>query len=328
MSFKVVIEPSNLQFIAPANETLLNAALSHKLNLPHGCKNGDCAACKCKINSGTVNLNDFNPRALTTLEIEQGFTLLCKAYPNSDLTLELPGFNNNFPIKTLPAKIESIDKHGTVAVIKLKLPANQRFDFYAGQYIDIIYAGKNRSYSIANSPTNKGIIELHIRYRRGGIFSAAVWEQLNPGQILRFKGPLGNFTLSNTKQPILMVCSGTGFAPIKSILEYMLDGKNERLVHLIWANYTPDDFYLTELLHQWQQTLKLKLTLCVDANAVAGYFQGLVTTYIEENFPTLQEYEVYACGNPSMIASLYQLATQQLHLEKANFYSDIFTPST
>ncbi len=327
MSFKVSIEPSNIKFVATANETLLNAALQNKINLPHGCKNGDCAACKCKISSGTITMDSYNPSSLTTEELERGITLLCKSYPTSDLTLELPGFTNTFPIKTLPAKIETISKHGTVAVLTLKLPHNQVFDFYAGQYIDVIYEGKNRSYSIANSPAQKGIIELHIRYRQGGIFSEAIWDKLKVGQILRFKGPLGSFTLANTDKPILLVCSGTGFAPIKALLEYMADTGIKRQINLIWGNYTPEDFYLTELFTSLKPALDLKITLCVNQQSRDGYINGLVTTYVEENFSNLANFEVYACGNPAMIESLYNLTTQQLHLEKNNFYSDVFTPS-
>ena len=326
MSFKVTITPSNLEFNTESSENILNSALNAKINMPHGCKSGTCAACKCKVTNGEVSLEEYNNAALSDEEKAMGYTLLCKSHAKSDLTVDLPGFVNGFPIRTLPAKIEAIDKIGTVAILKLKLPANQTFNYYAGQYIDIMYAGKNRSYSMASSPTSLGV-ELHIRYRQGGVFSEAAWNELKVGQILRFSGPLGNFTLKNSDNPILMVCTGTGFAPIKSIIEYMLATKNQRSVHLIWGNYNLADFYLTEILEEWQQKLNLKVTLCINEDAPQGYYNGLITDYIVANYKDLQDYEIYACGNIAMIENLYHLSHEQLNLAKTRFFSDAFTPS-
>ncbi len=327
MSFKITITPSNLEFAAEAEDNLLNAALNAKINLPHGCKNGACAQCKCKITSGEVNLESYNASALTDDELAQGQVLLCKAHAKSDIVIDIPGFINGFPIRTLPAKIESIQKIGTVAVLKLKLPANQAFNYYAGQYIDIIFEGKNRSYSMASSPSVQGEIELHIRYRPGGVFSEAVWNQLKEKQILRFTGPLGSFKLQDTDKPILMVCTGTGFAPIKSILEYMIATNNKRQIDLVWGNYVEEDFYLAELLDEWKKQLNLNVALCINDRQIDGFHQGLVTDYVLANFKDLSQHEVYACGNVAMIENLYNIATAQLKLGKTSFYSDAFTPS-
>lgn len=326
MGYKVTIEQGQLEFSVDAQENLLNAALKARINLPHGCKSGSCGACKCKVTHGEIELEEYNKIALSDDEVANNYVLLCKAHANSDVTLDLPGFTNGFPIKTMPSKIESIDKIGSVAIFKLKLPANQIFEFYPGQYIDIAYEGKNRSYSIANSPTTKGIIELHIRYRQGGVFSEAAWHTLATNQILRFKGPMGNFTLQNTNNPILMVCTGTGFAPLKAIIEQMVAENSQREIHLIWGNFTAEDFYLTEILPIWQNQLNLKVTLCTN-NQTEGYYTGMVTDYIQETFNDLSLHEVYACGNPAMIENLYNIASSQLKLDKRNFYSDVFTPS-
>lgn len=328
MSFKITITPSNLEFIAEHGETILNAALNAGINLPHSCKNGACMSCKCKVASGEFSLDKYNKTALTAEETANGITLLCKTHAKSDITLDLPGFINGLPIKTLPSKIESIEKIGTVAILKLKLPVNQVFEYYAGQYIDIMYAGKNRSYSMASSPTLAGTIELHVRYREGGVFSKAVWNDLQEKQILRFVGPFGSFTLKDTNNPILMVCTGTGFAPVKAILEYMIATANQRQIHLVWGNYSIADFYLTELLDAWQEQLNLKITLCVNETEMVGYYTGLVTDYVAANFSDLSQYEVYACGNVAMIEDLYNIAASNLGLVKTNFLSDAFTPTT
>lgn len=328
MSFRITITPANIEFTTRYDEDILSSALAAKINLPHGCKSGNCGACKCKITSGNIVYQDeSHSEALSTQEIANGYALLCKAYATSDITIDIPGFTNTFPIRILPSKISSIDKVGTTAIVKLKLPAGQKFDFYAGQYIDIMYEGQNRSYSLANSPLDNRELELHIRYRPGGLFSEAVWNNLSVGNLVRFKGPLGSFTLQNTDKAIIMVCTGTGFAPIKSIIEEMISDNNRRKVHLIWGNFVQDDFYLTELLDIWQTKLNLEVSLCVNENPPLGYNQGLVTDFIIANYPDLSNHEVYACGNPKMIENLYELASKNLHLNPNSFFSDSFTPS-
>ncbi len=327
MNYKISIQQTNQNFETSHQETLLDAALAAKINLPHGCKNGACGACKCKVESGNVTHDNYVPSALSAEELADNKILLCKAHANSDVVLDIPGFSTGHPIKTMPAKIESIEKTGTVAIIKLKLPANQTFEYDAGQYIDIIYENQNRSYSIANQKDSNNLIELHIRYRQGGIFSEAAWNKLQAGQVLRFKGPLGSFKLQEDKSPILLVCTGTGFAPIKAIIEQMIAQKSTRTAHLIWGNFQVDDFYLTQLLTQWQEQLNLKITMCTNQNAPTGYQNGLVTEFIAESYPDLSNYQVYACGNPAMIETLYTNAVTELKLNKINFFSDIFTPS-
>lgn len=327
MSHKVTISPANLEFSIDG-ETILSAALSAGINLPHSCKDGACSACKCKLINGLVTHDQYNSSALTAEDAAENYILTCKARTNSDITLDIPGFTNGYPIKTLPAKIEALEKNGSVAVLKLRLPANQVFDFYAGQYIDILFEGQARSYSIANSPTQKGVIELHIRHRPGGLFSEAVWNKLAVNQILRFKGPLGTFTLQEkSTAPILMVCGGTGFAPIKALLDYLQATENKRQVHLVWGNNRPEDFYLTELLAPWQAALNLKVQLCAQENVPDGYFSGTIAQCIEHYYNDLSSFEVYACGNPAMIEHLFQLATTQLQLPKTAFFSDAFSPS-
>lgn len=327
MSHKVVISPANLEF-AIGGETILSAALAAGINLPHSCKDGACSACKCKLISGHVTHDQYNFSALPPEEAAENYILTCKARTTEDIILDLPEFTNGFPIKTLPAKIESLEKIGSVAVLKLRLPANQTFDFYAGQYVDVLFEGQARSYSIANSPTEKGTIELHIRHRPGGLFSEAIWNKIAINQILRFKGPLGTFTLKEkSNAPMLMVCGGTGFAPIKALLDYLQKTENKREIQLVWGNNRPEDFYLTELLSGWHKTLNLSVQLCAQENTPAGYFSGTIAKYIEQSYKDLSEYEVYACGNPAMIENLYSLATTKLQLNKTAFFSDAFSPS-
>ncbi|HMT02989.1 MAG TPA: FAD-binding oxidoreductase, partial [Burkholderiales bacterium] len=252
---KISIIPENIEFDIDYTENILSAGLNQNLNLPHGCKSGNCGACKCKVQLGDIDLDEYNKNVLKDEEIEQGYTLLCKAHAKTDVVLYIPHFLHGFPIKMLPARVEKIKKINTTAIIILKIPATQKFGFYAGQYIDIMHKGKNRSYSLAGNPKKNDELELHVRYYNKGIFSEFVWNELKEQQILRFKGPLGNFRLQETENPIILICTGTGFAPIKSIIESIISDNIKKEIHLYWGNRTKEDFYLLELLPQWQEQL-------------------------------------------------------------------------
>ena len=325
--FTVTITPDNVTFKAVEGETLLDSGLKLKLNLPHSCKSGACGMCKTKVVSGSIDLDVYNNMTLTDAEKDSGYTLLCKAHARSDVTLDIPTLMQGFPIKMLPSKVESIEKIHNTAIITLKLPANQKFEFYPGQYIEIMLKGKTRSYSLANSPQQANQLMLHVKYHPQGAFSELVWNELKADSILRFKGPLGNFKLQNSTRPILMVCTGTGFAPLKAILDDMLLNENNREIHLYWGNRSKDDFYLQSALQIWQAKLNLKITLCLSHGTEDGFQPGYVTKALEADYIDLSAYELYACGNFNMISDVFSLATMKLHLLKQNFFSDAFTPA-
>lgn len=343
---RVIIKPDDIVFEVDSNKNILDHALTHNLNLPHGCKNGLCGACKCKVISGDIQLEAYNNSVLNEQEKHQGYTLLCKAHANSDIELYIPEILNNFKIKILPAKVVMIEKKNNVAIIKMKIPPAQSFDFFAGQYVEIILNGKNRSYSLANA-SGSGEIEFHVKYHQGGVFSKFVWQELALGQILRFRGPLGNFKLRQSNNPVIFVCTGTGFAPIKAILEeyaktgnrleqtqdqtrqnWNLNMKNyDREMYLYWGNRNAQDFYLLDQVFEWVKSLQLKIKLCLSREKHADFVSGYVTDQLKNDFTDLSDFEIYACGNLQMIEDVYELTTGQLKLKKSQFYSDAFTPS-
>lgn len=324
---KISIIPDNIEFLVEEAETILDAGLRHGLNLPHGCKNGDCGACKCKVVSGDVRLETYKHKVLSDDEIKQGYTLLCKAHPTTEVVLNIPHLANSFPVQILPAKVIKINKSGKVAIVTFKLPKTKAFNFFAGQYIDIIVGNKNRSYSIANANLQNSEIEIHVGYYASGVFSEYVWNELKENDVLRFKGPLGSFCLQDTQKPILLVCTGTGFAPIKAILGSLVLLESSRQVFLYWGNRETTDFYLLELLEIWKAKLQLRATLCVSREDIAPFKHGHVTKYLEQDFTDLSGYEVYACGNLQMIEDVYEMCTEKLGLDRAGFFSDAFTPS-
>ncbi len=323
---QIIIKPSNNEFIVNDNETILDAGIRNKLNLPHGCKDGDCGACKCKILSGNVKLATYRANILSDVEIHEGYTLLCRAYALNDIELEIPNLLNNLSIRVLPSKVSLIERISDTIILKLKLPSQLDFKFHAGQYIEIILKDKNRSYSIANAyGTNE--IELHIKYYSGGVFSEFVLNELKIDSLLRFKGPLGNFGLRNTQNPAIFVCTGTGFAPIKALLEEMIYTNSNKQIYFYWGNQTISDFYMLEFLNNAKAKLNLSVKLCLSKEQQSGFYSGYVTDAILKDHDNLSSYEVYACGNRNMIESIYTIATSQLNLDRINFLSDVFTPA-
>jgi CDP-4-dehydro-6-deoxyglucose reductase len=323
---KIKIIPDNVEFDVNDNETILDAGLKLKYNLPHSCKNGACGACKTMVLEGEIKLDHYNDLTLSQHDKEQGYTLLCKAHPLSDIKLEIHNFLDSFPIKILPAKVSQITKIKQVAILKLKLPTTLTFDFYAGQYVEILLKGKNRIYSIGSSPDNNQEIELHVKYHKDGVFSQYVWNELELGDILRFKGPLGHFRLQNTNNPIIFICTGTGFAPIKSILDNMVKTTNKRKIYFYWGNRIVDDFYALDVVKNWQENLNIKIQLALSQDQQPNYMSGRITNLLKNDFSNFADYEIYACGNPAMIEEVFHLTCNR-GLNKKNFFSDAFIPS-
>lgn len=324
---KITIIPENIEFSITDEETILTNALRQKLNLPYGCRNGNCGACKCRVSSGEIKLDSYKPAVLTDEEIQQGYTLLCKAHPIGDVVLEIPHVLNSFPIQTIPATVDRIDKFNDMAILTLQLPPEQNFAFYAGQYVHILTHGKSRIYSIASSPTVANELEVHVRYHAGGVFSEYVWHELQAKQTLRLRGPLGNFQLSATNLPILIACTGTGFAPVKAILQYIAASNIKREIYLYWGNRRFVDYYMLDLLYTLQQKIGFVLHLCLSGETKSGCISSRVTQAIQHDFTDLSSHEVYACGNIGMIKDLYKLCSQDLGMLRQNFFSDAFTPS-
>ncbi len=257
MPYQVTIQPSGHQFNVKDDETILDAALREGFSLPYGCRNGACGSCKGKVLSGELDYGEHSPTALKDEEKAQGRALFCRAKPLSDLSIEAKeiGAAKDIVVKTLPCRVEKLEKRADdVMLIKIKLPANERLQFLAGQYIDFqLKDGKTRSYSLANPPHDDALLELHIRHVPGGLFTDQVFSTLKERDILRLKGPLGSFFIrEDSDKPMIFIAGGTGFAPIKGMLEHAFAEHIDREMVLYWGVRSLKDLYMAELPQQWQ----------------------------------------------------------------------------
>jgi len=331
MSYTITVLPSNHKFTVEDGENLLQGALRNGLPFPYGCRDGACGTCKGKVISGRIDRGQFSSRALAAAEIDNGMALFCQCQVHSDLVVEVKevGAIAGVPIRRMPAKVESISRaNHDVMWVKLRLPANQRLQFLAGQYIDFLLKnGERRSYSIANSPHDDEFIELHIRKINAGTFSDYVFNELQEKAILRIEGPHGSFFLrADSPRPMIMMAGGTGFAPVKSLLEEAFYRGIERPVYFYWGVRNRRDFY-SDLPVHWAQTHSNVHFIPVLSDPLPeDHWEGrigLVHEAILEDFQDLSNYDVYACGSPAMVyAGRDAFITQGLVEE--NCFSDAF----
>lgn len=332
MTSQVKVLPSGHTFSVEAHETILEAALRQNVGLPYGCRDGACGACKGKVVEGEVCQDGYQEKALPESERIQGMTLFCCARPQGDITIEAREVvgAGDFQIKTLPCRVESMVKMHDVAVLKLKLPVSERLQFRAGQYIDILMKdGKKRSFSIANAPHDDAFLELHIRHQPGGSFSDYVFAQMKEREIMRFKGPMGSFFLrEDSDKPIIFVASGTGFAPVKGIIEHAIHHGIQRQMVLYWGARTKADLYMAELAASWQAgnaniTVIPVLSEALPEDEWQGR-TGFVHQAVLDDFADLSGYQVYACGAPVMVESAHRSFIAERKLPEDEFFSDAF----
>jgi CDP-4-dehydro-6-deoxyglucose reductase len=328
MSFTTTIRPSNHQFPMSADETILEAALKHGYLLPYSCRNGVCGACKGKVLQGEVDNSKAPSMTLSDEDRADGLTLFCCAKPISDLVIECHEISSmkEIQVKTLPCRVEKMVKLADdVMVLYLKLPTNERLQFFAGQYIDILQKdGKPRSFSLANAPHDDALLELHIRNIAGGAFTQHVFNGMKERDILRIKGPLGTFFLrEDSPKPIIFVASGTGFAPVKAIIEHALQIGLQRQMHLYWGVRKAEDLYMQDRLLEWQAR-GIKYTPVVSDEVWDGR-TGFVHQAVLEDYKDLSGHQVYACGAPVVVEAAHRDFTAQCQLPNEEFFSDAFT---
>lgn len=335
MNFKIKLSPSGHSFECRADQELLKSGLSSGYLIPFSCRSGMCLSCKGRVLSGQVDHGDAHIKYLSQVERDEGFALLCCARPLSDLHIQIEEIDpdhGNAP-KKLPARIlEMHDAAPGVKILILGLPANEPMHFRAGQFLDIILKdGQRRSYSIANVPKAEGVrqLEIHLRHMPGGIFTDHVFTNMKAREIVHIEMPLGNFYLrEDSEKPIILLASGTGFAPIKSILNYTLERHIKRPIHLYWGARRPLDLYdIQTAQHLANEHLNIDFIPVVSdplqEDAWSGRL-GLVHQAVMMDHPNLLGFEVYACGTPLMVEAARADFIEKCHLKVTDFHADSF----
>lgn len=336
MTFQITVQPSGRSFVANADETLLTAGIRQGIGLPYGCKDGACGSCKCKKLSGQVTHSAYQPKALSDDELAAGYVLTCCASASSDVVLESRQVTDEsaYPIKKLPVRVSALERASAdVMIVTLQLPANDTFKYHAGQYVEFLLRdGSRRSYSMASAPhlqADKPMMELHIRHMPGGKFTDHVFGGMKEKEILRIEGPYGSFFLrEDSDKPIVLLASGTGFAPIKAILQHMQHQGITRPVALYWGGRRPADLYQSAWLEAQCAAMPNLRYVPVVSNAQpedqwTGR-TGFVHQAVLQDTPDLSGHQVYACGAPVVVASA-QRDYIAAGLPEEEFFADAFT---
>jgi CDP-4-dehydro-6-deoxyglucose reductase len=325
----VTLQPSGQQFQVEDGEAVLAAALRQGFVLPYSCKNGVCGSCKGRILAGTVDYGVYQQKTLTDEEKAQGKALFCQAKPLTDLVLEARtlGAAKDIQIKKLPCRVQKMERLAEdVMVLHLKLPANEKLNFLAGQYIEFLLKdGGRRSFSMANPPHDAELIQLHVRHVAGGQFTDHVFNKMKERDILRCEGPLGTFFLrEDSDKPIVFVASGTGFAPIKAVIEHALHKGIKRQMTLYWGGRRPKDLYMHDLATSWPFRYVPVISDALPEDNWTGR-TGFVHRAVMRDIPDLSRCQVYACGVPIMVDSAKRDFIAQCGLPEEEFYADSFT---
>ncbi|MES2993409.1 MAG: CDP-6-deoxy-delta-3,4-glucoseen reductase [Pseudomonadota bacterium] len=342
MPFTVTVQPSGRTFSVDRDEPILTAAIRQGVGLPYGCKDGACGSCKSRMLEGRVIHGVHQSKALSPEEEAAGWILTCQAAPQSDVVVEartVPGAGE-FAIRKMPSRVTSISKPAPdVAILQMQLPANDRLQYQAGQYVEFILRdGSRRSYSMANAPhtqVDKPGIELHLRHLPGGKFTDHVFTAMKEKDILRMEGPFGSFFLrEDSDKPMILLASGTGFAPIKAIIEHLQfrhskDKTQTRHAVLYWGCRSKADLYL----HDWALEAAKSLPnltyipVLSEPKAEDAWTgrTGLVHQAVMHDHPNLMNHQVYACGAPIMVESAQKDFVAKCGLPDDEFYADSFT---
>lgn len=331
---RIHFKPSNQVIEAQPGETILDAALREGFVIAYGCRDGACGTCKGKVLDGVVDYGKYQPQALSDADRAKGYALFCQAKPAGDVTVECReiGATKDIQVKTLPCRVQRMTRLAPdVMLIELKLPSNERLQFLAGQYLDILQKdGTRRSLSMANAPHDDALLQLHLR-NYGGPFSTHVFTTMKEKDILRFEGPLGSFFLrEDSAKPVILLASGTGFAPVKSIVESAIHRGVKRSFTVYWGGRTRSDLYLNALAESWQRDHGVRYVPVLSEAKPEDQWTGrtgFVHRAVMEDFPDLSGHQVYACGAPVVVESAHRDFTTVCRLPESEFFSDSFTPA-
>jgi propane monooxygenase reductase subunit len=328
----VRLEPVGIEFEVDEDETVLNGAFRQGLMLMHGCKEGQCGACKSFLLEGEVDLDRYSTFALPDYELEEGWTLLCRAHAVEDLEVELINYDEEIltsgvALRTARARVEAIEElTRDIRRLVLKIDDGE-MPFRSGQYVDIGIPGTedSRSFSMANLPNDDGRLEFMIKLYPGGVFSSLLADgALQVGDMLDVTGPYGVFTLRDTDRPILFIGGGAGMAPILSLLRFMVEQGVERpAVYYYGAREEQDLFHLEELTALQAVLPGFRFVPALSDSAWTGE-TGLITDVVERSEQGLDGVDAYLCGPPPMVDAAQEML-MRLGVDEARIHYDKFT---
>ena len=330
---KVRFEPVGIEIDVDENQTILRAAAEQGIMLMHGCKEGQCAACKSFILEGEdIEHDKYSTFALPDYEKEEGYTLLCRAHAYEDVTIELLNYDadmirSGLPIQQAVAEVVSKDPvtHDMRHLV-LRLIEPGEVKFFPGQYMDISVPGTDqvRSFSMANTSSRDGLLEFVIKVYPDGLFSQFLDSELQVGDRLELTGPFGVFTLRESDAELVFVGGGAGMAPILSLLRSMAERGIHRQATFFYGARTQQDLCFEEELGLIAEKLPNFTYVPALSHEEWEAETGLITDVVKRLRGSLTGAHAYVCGPPPMVEAAIPLL-ETLGVEEKRVYYDKFT---
>jgi propane monooxygenase reductase subunit len=334
------LEPVGIELEVDEDETILEAAFRQGVMLMHGCKEGQCSACKSFLLDGEVDLDRYSTFALPDFEEQEGYTLLCRAHALTDVEIELFNYDEEIlrsgvPIVTATTEVEVLESlTHDIRRLVLRLRDPDRVSFHAGQYMDIAIPGadgEHRSFSMANTPGQPDRLEFMIKLYDGGHFSGLLenGRGIKVGDELTCTGPYGVFTLRDSSpRRLVFIAGGAGMAPIVSLLRSMAEKGSTRAACFYYGARTEDDlFALDELSRLGAELPDLRFVPALsEADASTGWDgeAGLITDVVDRLEGDLTDVDAYLCGPPPMVDAAIALLERR-GCPESHIYFDKFT---
>ena len=334
---RIKFEPVDIEMEIEESETVLEAAFRQGITLMHGCKEGQCAACKSFVIDGDIDLDKYSNFALNDSEREEGFTLLCRTHVYSDATIELVNYDEEMlrssaPIQSMHGRVsELVALTHDIRRLRITLEAPTSMKFAAGQYLDVTIPGttETRAFSMANTPSDDTYAEFIIKCYSGGRFSSLLDGELKVGDPLDMKGPYGTCTLrASSERDLILVGGGAGMAPLWSLINAVAESGSTRNVAFYYGARAPRDlFYIEELraLEARMPNFKYEIALSEPSETDVWTGEiGFISDVLERNENDLRDRDAYVCGPPPMVDAA--LATlDRLGLPHDRVFFDKFT---
>ncbi len=332
---RIKFEPVGIEMEIDESETVLDAAFRQGITLMHGCREGQCAACKSFVLDGDIDLDKYSNFALNDSEREEGFTLLCRAHVYSDATIELVNYDEEMlrssaPIQAMRGTVVELETlTHDIRRLKIALLTPATMKFAAGQYLDVTIPGtsETRAFSMANTPTDSAHAEFIIKLYPGGQFSGMLDGTLKVGDELDLKGPYGTCTLrSSSERDLIFVGGGAGMAPLWSLINTVAESGSPRKVAFYYGARAPRDlFYISELIALQARMPNFTYQIALSEPSLVDVWEGevgFISDVLERNENDLRDRDAYVCGPPPMvdaaIATLERLGvpTDRIHFDK------------
>ncbi len=341
-SNRITFIPVDIEMDVEADETILDAAFRQGIHLMHGCREGQCSACKSFVLDGDIQMDDYSTFACNDAETEEGYVLLCRSYAYSDCEIELLNFDEDellggAPIQDVTTRIAAIEPMTRdIVSLQLDIVEPSEFQFKAGQYVDLKVPGTDhtRSFSLATTPATPNRVEFIIKKYPGGVFAGMLDDELAVGDEIALTGPYGNFTIKDGRVlPIVAIGGGAGMAPVLSLLRHASHEKLTRPLHFYYGARTADDlFYLDEIASLGADLPGFTFTACLsesgaDAPTGVRVAEGNVTDIVAREEPDLARTEVYFCGPPPMVDAALALAERAGVPRDQIFYDKFNSPA-